>query len=59
MVWIVQSLNRVQLCDPMDCSMPGFPVVHHLPELAHIHVYRSGDGVWIHDILSICSSMDI
>ena len=53
MVWIVQSLNRVQLCDPMDCSMPGFPVVHHLPELAHIHVYRSGDGVWIHDILSI------
>ena len=21
------------LCDPMDCSMPGFPVLHHLPEL--------------------------
>ena len=21
------------LCDPMDCSTPGFPVLHHLPEL--------------------------
>ena len=26
------------LCDPMDCSMPGFPVYHQLPELAQIHV---------------------
>ena len=24
-------------CDPLDCSMPGFPVLHHLPELAHVH----------------------
>jgi len=22
------------LCDPMECSMPGFPVLHYLPELA-------------------------
>ena len=22
----VQSLSYVQLCDPMDCSTPGFPV---------------------------------
>ena len=22
------------LCNPMDCSMPGFPVLHHLPEFA-------------------------
>ena len=27
----VQSLSRVQLCDPMDCSTPGFPVHHRLP----------------------------
>ena len=27
------------LCDPMDCSMPGFPVLHQLPELAQIHVH--------------------
>ena len=22
------------LCDPMNCSMPGFPVLHYLPEFA-------------------------
>ena len=26
-------------CDLMDCSTPGFPVLHHLPELAKIHVH--------------------
>ena len=26
-------------CDPMDCSMPGSPVLHHLLELAHTHVH--------------------
>ena len=26
------------LCDPMDCRMPGFPVLHHPPELAQTHV---------------------
>ena len=25
------------LCDPMDCSMPSIPVLHHLPELAQTH----------------------
>ena len=25
------------LWDPMDCSMPGFPVLHHLPEFAPTH----------------------
>ena len=29
----VQSLSHVQLCDPMDCSMPGLPVHHQLLEL--------------------------
>ena len=27
------------LCDPMDCSTPGFPVLHHLPEIAQIQVH--------------------
>ena len=27
------------LCKPMDCSMPGFPVLHYLPELAQTHVH--------------------
>ena len=26
------------LCDPMDCSMPGFPVLHCLLEFAQTHV---------------------
>ena len=28
------------LCDPLDCSMPGFIVHHQLPELAQTHVHR-------------------
>ena len=32
------------LCDPMDCRMPGFPVLHHLPERAHTHVHWVGDA---------------
>ena len=31
------------LCDPMDCNMPGFPVLHHLPEFAQTHVHRVSD----------------
>ena len=27
------------LCDPMDCSMSGFPVHHQLPEFAQTHVH--------------------
>ena len=33
------------LCDPMDCSMPGFPVHHQLPELVQTHVHRVGDAI--------------
>ena len=29
------------VCDPIDCSTPGFPVLHHLPEFAEIHVLES------------------
>ena len=38
-----------QLCptlwDPMDCSIPGFPVIHHLLELAQTHVHLVGDAI--------------
>ena len=33
------------LCDPMDCSTPGFPVHHQLPELAQTHVHQVGDVI--------------
>ena len=32
-------------CSPMDCSMPSFPVHHHLLELAQIHVYWVSDAI--------------
>ena len=28
---VVQSLNHVQLCNPIDCSVPGPSVLHHSP----------------------------
>ena len=38
-----------QLCptlsDPVDCSVPGFPVLHHFLELAQTHVHRVGDAI--------------
>ena len=33
------------LCDPMDCSTPGFPVLHHLPEISQVHVYWASDVI--------------
>ena len=33
------------LCDPMDCSTPGFPVLHYLLGFAQIHVHWVGDAV--------------
>ena len=33
------------LGDPMDCSTPGYPVLHCLPELAQTHVHRVSDAI--------------
>ena len=33
------------LCDPTDCSTSGFPVLHHLPGFAQIHVHWVGDAI--------------
>ena len=40
----VQSLSCVH-CNPMDCSMPGFPVYHQLLELTQTHVHLVGDAI--------------
>ena len=32
-------------CDPMDCSMPGFPVLYHLLKLAQTHVHWVNDAI--------------
>ena len=43
---VVQSLTRVQLFEtPMDHSTPGFPLHHHLLELAQTHVHWVGDAI--------------
>ena len=33
------------LCDPMDCSTPGLPVHHQLPELTQTHVHWVGGAI--------------
>ena len=33
------------LCNPMNCSMPGFPVHHLLPEFTQTHVHPVGDVI--------------
>ena len=33
------------LCNPMDCSMPGFPILHCLPEFAQTHVHCVDDAI--------------
>ena len=33
------------LCDPMNHSIPGFPVHHQLPEFTQTHVLRVGDAI--------------
>ena len=41
----VQSLSRVRLCNPVNCSMPGLPVRHQLLESTQTHVHRVGDAI--------------
>ena len=33
------------LCNPINCSTPGFPVLCYLPEFAQTHVHRVGDAI--------------
>ena len=41
----VQSLSRVWLCDPMNCSTPGLPVHHQLLEFIQTYVHRVSDAI--------------
>ena len=51
--WISHQFNLIQfshsvlstLCDPMDYSMPDFPVHHQLPEFIQTHVHWIGDPI--------------
>ena len=39
------SQSCLTLCRSMNCSTPGFPVLHHLPELAQTHVHWIIDAI--------------
>ena len=39
------ALSCSTVCDPMDCSMPGFPVHQKLLELAQTHVHQVSDAI--------------
>ena len=45
----IQSSSAAQLCptlwDPMNCSTPGLPVPHQLPEFTQTHVHSVGDAI--------------
>ena len=56
--WLREALSKCQnspccsvakshltLCDPMDCSTPGLPVLHPLPEFAKTHIHQVGDAI--------------
>ena len=48
------------VCDTLDCSMPGLPVHHQLPELAQTHVHRVGDATQpSHPLLSSPPAFDL
>ena len=40
---VAQSCPTV--CDPMNCSTPGLPVYHQLPEFTQTHVHRACDAI--------------
>ena len=42
----------VTLCDPMDSSMPGFPLHHQLLPPAQTHIHRVGDAIQPSKLLS-------
>ena len=51
-IWKTQNISSAQVshwvvsvCDPMDCSTPGFPVPHQLPEFIQTHVHWVVDAV--------------
>ena len=46
------SVAQLTLCDTMNCSMPGLPVRHELPESTQTHVHRVGNAIQPSHLLS-------
>ena len=47
------------LCDPMDCSIPGFPVLHYLQEFVQTHVHWVSDAIQPSDVLLSPSPLNL
>ena len=53
LVFSLVTQSCLTLCDLMDCSTPGFPVLHCLPALAQTHVHWVSDAIQAsHPLLS-------
>ena len=44
-VKVLVTQSCLSLCDRMECSMPGFPAHHQLPELTQTHVHKVDDAI--------------
>ena len=53
--WVTELCQT--LCDPIDCSMPEFPVHHQLPELTQTHVHQASDAIQLSHPLSSSSPL--
>ena len=42
---LLVAQSCLTLWDPMDCSTPGLPVLHYLPEFAQTHVHWISDAI--------------
>ena len=58
-VFVFLSLSHVRLCNPIDCSTPGLPVLHYLLEFAQTHVHWVDNAIQVYwhkyMSLSICN----
>ena len=54
---VIQSCLTV--CNSMNCSMPGFPVHHQLPECTQTHVHWVSDAIQLSHPLPCPSSPDL
>ena len=60
LIYILFGLDQIRsvtqscpaLCDPVNCSTPGLPVHHQLPEFTQTHVHRVSDAIQPSHILS-------
>ena len=43
--WCSDAQSCLTPCDPMECSTPGLPVHHQLPEFTQTHIHRVGDAI--------------